>query len=151
MTTPTDGQIVLRQKASNIVAFPVFFAVVLLAIVIRQFFPSPNPIVLAVCGALAVLDGFFARYLLRHTGATMVVTLDEIAFRRKGAAAPLVIRRTAGGTLSLVTESNGPVGSKYTSYTLKLHDDATGDEVPADIFGRRRVKEACEALAWTFG
>jgi hypothetical protein len=150
VTTPTDGRIELRQTTSNIVALPIFFAVVLVAIVVRQFFPSPNPVVLAVCGGFGVLDALFAVYLVRNIGSTLVVTLDEITFRKKRPSEPQVIQRSPGGTLSFQTVANGPAGSKYTSYILKLHDDATGAEIPIDAFGRRRVEAACEALGWTF-
>ena len=150
MTTPTDGRIELRQTTPNIVALPIFFGVVLLAIVIRQFFPSPSPVVLGVCGGFAVLDALFAAYLLRNIRSTLVVTLDDITFRKKLPADAQVIHRSAGGTLSFQTRATGPMGSKSTSYVLKLRDDATGTELPIDAFGRRRVEEACEALAWTF-
>jgi hypothetical protein len=150
VTTPTDGRVELRQTTSNIVALPIFFGVVLVAIVVRQFFPSPNPVVLGVCGGFAVLDLLFAAYLLRNIGSTLVVTLDTITFTKKLPAPPQVIQRTAGTTLTFRTAANGPMGSKYTGYTLKLHDNATGAEVPADMFGRRRVQDACEALGWTF-
>jgi hypothetical protein len=46
--------------------------------------------------------------------------------------------------------SNGPVGSKYTGYALKLRDTASGQEVYAGAFGQGRVREACTAQGWTF-
>lgn len=150
MTTPTNGEVVLRQTRSNILGLPIFFGIVLLAIVIRQFFPSPDPIVLVVCGGLAGLDVLVGWYLLRHIGSTLVVALDTITFVKKERAPTSVIRRSGGGTLSFQTVATGPAGSKYTSYILKLHDDATGEEIPIDAFGRHRVEEACEALGWTF-
>jgi len=33
-----------------------------------------------------------------------------------------------------------PAGSEYTGYVLKLRDNATGHEVHAEAFGRRKVQ-----------
>jgi hypothetical protein len=46
--------------------------------------------------------------------------------------------------------ANGPVGLQYTGYVLKLRDNATGEEVYAGAFGRRKVQQACESQGWSF-
>jgi hypothetical protein len=46
--------------------------------------------------------------------------------------------------------ANGPVGSEYTGYALKLRDNATGQEIYAAAFGRRKVRQACESQGWSF-
>ena len=43
-----------------------------------------------------------------------------------------------------------PVGSDHTGYVLKLRDNATGKEVYAGAFGRRKVQQACESQGWSF-
>ena len=45
---------------------------------------------------------------------------------------------------------NGSVGSECTGYALKLRDNATGKEVYARAFGRRKVQQACESQGWPF-
>jgi hypothetical protein len=150
------GQAELRQSAANMLQLPGLFAVVLLAIVIRQLFVHPpSMIVLGVCAGLAPLDVVLAVYLLRNMGSTLVVTADEITFTRRrrpgrGPAPQRVIQRTAGSTLSFRMAANGPVGSEYTGYALKLRDNATGQEVYAGAFGRRKVQQACESQGWSF-
>jgi hypothetical protein len=52
--------------------------------------------------------------------------------------------------LSFRMAANGPVGSEYTGYALKLRDNATGKEVYAGAFGRRKVQQACESQGWSF-
>lgn len=99
------GRAELRQSTANVLQLPGLFAVVLLAIVIRQLFVHPpSTIILGVCAGLAALD----------------------------------------------TVANGPVGSEYTGYALKLRDNATGKEVYAGAFGRSKVQQACESQGWSF-
>jgi hypothetical protein len=149
-----DGRIELRQSAANMLGLPILIAVCLLAVIIRQLFgSSPSAIVLGVCAAAAVLDIALAVYLLRNMGSTLVVTPDDITFARhprRGPAPPQVIQRAAGSTLSFRVAANGPVGSQYTGYALKLRDNATGKEVYAGAFGRRKVQQACESQGWSF-
>ena len=61
-----------------------------------------------------------------------------------------VIERAAGSTLSFRMSANGPVGSQYTGYALKLRDNATGKEVYAGAFGRGKVQQACKSQGWSF-
>jgi hypothetical protein len=126
------------------------------AVAVRQFFPSPpSAVVLGGCGAAAILDVFFAIWVLRNCGR-LVVTADEITFTPRrydgadGAGQRPVIRHVAGSTLSFRTARNGPMGSKYTGYVLKRRDDVTGDEVFAGAFGRRKVQQAGESQGWSF-
>jgi hypothetical protein len=78
-TSISWGQAELRQSAANLLQLPVLFAVVLLAIVIRQLFVHPpSTIILGVCAGLAALDIVLALYLLRNMGSTLVVTPDDI-------------------------------------------------------------------------
>ena len=146
----------LRQSAANALQFPIFIAVVVLAVAVRQFFPfPPNAVVLAVCAVALLLDVAFGRWALRNA-ASLFVSPDEITFSRHGfeggdgGAASQAIRRTPTSSLSFRTARNGPMGSKYTGYVLKLRDNSTGDEVFAGAFGRRKVQEACESQGWTF-
>jgi len=156
VTSISRGRAELRQPAANLLQLPILFAVALLAMVIRQLFVHPpSTIILGVCAALAVLDIVLAVYLLRNMGSTLVVTADDITFtrqRRRGKGPPpqQVIQRAAGSTLSFRMAANGPVGSEYTGYALKLRDDATGQEVYAGAFGRRKVKQACQSQGWSF-
>lgn len=145
----------LRETRADVLAFPGFIVVVLLAIVIRQLFVHPpNAIIFAVCAVLAVLDIPFGWWLLRTGRATFAVTAGDITFTpRQGTGAkrlpPQVIRRAAGSTLSFRTQSAGFVGGQ-PMYRLKLRDDATGEEVAATSFGRREVRRACESQGWPF-
>lgn len=155
MTTISRGPTELRQSTANMLQLPVLFAVVLVAIVIRQLFAHPpSTIVLGVCAGLAVLDVILALYLLRNMGSTLVVTADDITFTRRrkgqGPTPQRVIHRAAGSTLSFRMAANGPIGYQTTGYALKLRDNATGQEVYAGAFGRRRVQQACEAQGWSF-
>ena len=156
MTSISQGRAELRQSAANLLQLPVLFAVVVLAMVIRQLFVHPpSAIILGVCAGLAVLDIVLAGYLLRNMGSTLVVTADNITFTRRhrrgqGPPPAQVIQRTAGSTLSFRTAANGPVGSEYTGYVLKLRDNTTGKEVYAGAFGRRKVRQACESQGWSF-
>jgi hypothetical protein len=153
MAGPHEG-VELTQSTSNLLGLPILIAAVLVAIVVSQFAHGDvSATVLGGCAGAAVLDALFARYLTRNLRATLTVTSDEITFTKqqgKEPASPLVIRRTDGGTLSFRTARNGPFGSQYTGYILKLHDNATGDEVFAGAFGRRRVQQACESQGWSF-
>lgn len=155
VTPVPPGQAELRQSAANQLQLPILFAVVLLAIVIRQLFAHPaSMIVLGVCAGLAVLDIVLAVYLLRNMGSTLVVTPGDITFTRRHrpgkGPAPQVIQRTAGSILSFRMAANGPVGIEYTGYALKLRDNATGKEVYAGAFGRRKVQQACQSQGWSF-
>jgi hypothetical protein len=156
VTSISRGQAELRQSAANLLQLPVLFAVVLLAIVIRQLFVHPpSTIILGVCAGLAALDIVLALYLLRNMGSTLVVTPDDITFTRyrrpgKGPVPQQVIQRTAGSILSFRMAANGIVGSEYTGYALKLRDNATGKEVYAGAFGRRKVQQACQSQGWSF-
>jgi hypothetical protein len=103
---------------------------------------------------LAVLDVFFARFLLRTGRATFAVTPGDITFTpRPGTGAqrppPQIIRRTTGSTLSFRPQSAGFTASQRM-YRLKLRDDATEEDVSATPFGRRKVRRACEAQGWSF-
>ena len=156
MTSLARGPVELRQPAANLLQLPILFAVALLAMVIRQLFVHPpSTIILGVCAVLAALDIVLAVYLLRNMGSTLVVTAADITFtrrRRRGNGPPpqQVIRRAAGSMLSFRMAGNGPVGSEYTGYALKLRDNATGQEVYAGAFGRRKVQQACESQGWSF-
>ena len=154
MTSVAREQIELRQSVANMLGLPILIALCVLAIVVRQLFGSPpSAIVLGVCAAVAALDVVLAGYLLRNLGSTLVVTADDITFARhprRGPAPPQVIRHTAGSTLSFRVAANGPVGSQYTGYALKLRDNSTGQEVYAGAFGRRKVQQACESQGWSF-
>ncbi|HTZ30277.1 MAG TPA: hypothetical protein VMC83_40165 [Streptosporangiaceae bacterium] len=149
----TPGQIELRQSAANMLGLPILIAVCLVAVVVRQLFGQPSAIVLVVCAAVAALDVVLAVYFLRNMGSTLTVTADNITFTRhprRGPAPQQVIQRAAGSTLSFRVGANGPVGSQYTGYVLKLRDNATGKEVYAGAFGRRKVQQACQAQGWSF-
>jgi hypothetical protein len=145
----------LRQSVGNVLQFPVLIAIVLIAVAFRVE-GSQATVVYIVCAVVAVLDVVFVGYLLRNR-ATLVITTDEITFRRRpvgnktaAAVSHDVIRRVDGSTLSFRVAASGPVGSKYTGYVLKLRDNATGHEVFADPFGRHKVQQACEAQGWSF-
>lgn len=156
MTSISQGRVELRQSTANVLLGPILIAVVLLAIVIRLLFVhQPSTIVLGVCAGLAVLDIVFAVYCLRNIGSTLVVTADDITFtkrRREGKESPpqQVIQRAAGSMLSFRMAANGMRGSEYTGYALKLRDNATGKDVYAGAFGRRKVQQACESRGWSF-
>ena len=155
-TTGEHGRVELRQSNGNALQLPVFIGVLLLAIVLRQMFSSDqSTTVYVVCAVAALLDVAFARYLVRHT-ATLVVTPDEITFSRgrpePGETPKQAIMRVPGSSLGFRTARNGPMGSQYTGYVLKLGDDATGQEVFAGAFGgRQKVRDACESQGWSFG
>jgi hypothetical protein len=156
VTSISRGRAELRQPAANLLQGPVLLAVVLLAVVIRELFVHPpSTIILGVCAGLAALDIVMAVYSLSKIPSTLVVTADDITFTRrhrrgKGPPPQQVIQRAAGSMLSFRMAANGPVGSEYTGYALKLRDNATGKEVYAGAFGRRKVQQACESQGWSF-
>ena len=156
VTSISRGRAELRQPAANLLQGPVLLAVVLLAAVIRELFVHPpSTIILGVCAGLAVLDIVLAVYSLSKIPSTLVVTADDITFTRrhrrgKGPPPQQVIQRAADSMLSFRMAANGPVGSEYTGYALKLRDNATGKEVYAGAFGRRKVQQACESQGWSF-
>ena len=154
VTSVARGQVELQQSAANLLGLPILIAVCLVAVVVRQLFVHPpSAIVFGVCAAVAALDIALAVYLLRNMGSTLVVTADDITFTRhprRGPAPQHVIQRTADSTLSFRVAANGPIGSEYTGYVLKLRDNATGKEVFAGAFGRRKVQQACESQGWSF-
>jgi hypothetical protein len=153
--TSSQGQCVeLQQSTLNALQLPIFIAVLLVAVVVRQFIGMPpSATVIGVCVAAGALDALFAWYLLDHTG-TMVVTPARITFTRRSGArdgdAHQVIERVEGSALTFRVARNGPMGSKYTGYILMLRDNATGSEAFAGAFGRRKVQQACESQGWTF-
>jgi hypothetical protein len=154
VTSVARGQVELRQSAANLLGLPILIAVCLIAVIVRELFVHPpSAIILGVCAAAAALDIVLAAYLLRNMGSTLVVTADDITFtrrRRSGPAPQQVIQRAAGSTLSFRVGANGPVGLQYTGYVLKLRDNATGNEVYAGAFGRRKVQQACQEQGWSF-
>jgi hypothetical protein len=154
VTSVARRQIELRQSAANLLGLPILIAVCLLAVIIRQLFVHPpSAIVFVICAGAAVLDMVLTVYFLRNMRSTLVVTADDITFtrrRRKDPAPQQVIQRVAGSTLTFRMAANGPVGSQYTGYALKLRDKATGKEVFAGAFGRRQVQQACESQGWSF-
>ena len=137
----------LRQSTGNLLQFPIFIAIILVAVAVRVE-GSQATVVYIICVAGAVLDVLLVAYLLR-TRARLVVTPDRIIFSTGGLARQ-TIERVDGSSLSFRVASNGPVGSKYTGYVLKLRDNATGHEVYAGAFGRSKVQRACESQGWSF-
>jgi hypothetical protein len=157
VTSISRGRAELRQPAANLLQGPVLLAVVLLAAVVRELFTHPpSTIILGVCAGLAALDIGLAAYSLSKIPSTLVVTADDITFTRRHRRGkgrpppPQVIQRAAGSMLSFRMAANGPVGSEYPGYVLKLRDNATGKEVYAGAFGRRKVQQACESQGWSF-
>ena len=157
MTSVTQGRVELQQSAPNVLALPILIAVALLAVIIRLLFtPGGSTIIVGVSGVLLVLDVVFAAYCLRNLGSTLVVTADDITVSRgrpdgKRPPRQQVIQRTDGSKLSFRVARNGPMGGDYTAYILKLRDNATGKEVYAGAFGRRKIQQACESQGWSFG
>jgi hypothetical protein len=152
----------LRETRTDVLRSPAFgpvvlIAVVLIAVVVRQLFVHPpSAIVFGVCAAGALLDVALAWYLLRVGGAIFTVTPTDITFIARPIAhaqgkrpPPQVIRRTGGSTLSFRVQDKGIAGDQAQSL-LKLRDDATGQEVAATVFGRRKVRRACESQGWPF-
>ena len=145
----------LRETSGGVLALPGLIAVALLAVVIRQLFAHPpNAVVFGVCAFLAVLDVIFGWFLFRSGIATFAVTPDAITFTpRQGRGTkrlpPRVIRRTASSTLSFRLQRNGMIGDQI-QFQLKLRDNATREEIPATLFGRRKVRRACESQGWRF-
>ena len=154
MTSVARKQIELRQSAANLLSLPILIAVCLVAVIIRQLFVHPpSAIVFGVCAGAAALDIVLTVYFLRNMGSTLTVTADDITFtrrRRTGPAPQQIIQRAADSTLTFRMAANGPVGSEYTGFALKLRDNSTGKEVYAGAFGRRKVQQACESQGWTF-
>jgi hypothetical protein len=154
VTSVARKQIELRQSAANLLSLPILIAVCLVAVIIRQLFVHPpSAIVFGVCAGAAALDIVLTVYFLRNMGSTLTVTADDITFtrrRRTGPAPQQIIQRAADSTLTFRMAANGPVGSEYTGFALKLRDNSTGKEVYAGAFGRRKVQQACESQGWTF-
>jgi hypothetical protein len=154
------GSTELRETRTDVFGYPAFFpvlviAVLLIAVVVRQLFVHPpSAVVFIVCAVGAVLDVALAWYLLRVGGAIFVATPSDITFTPRPVALgkrppPQVIRRASGSTLSFRVRQDGIIGDQAQSL-LKLRDDATGQEVAVAVFGRRRVRRACESQGWPF-
>jgi hypothetical protein len=147
-------QIELRQSAANLLSLPILIAVCLVAVIIRQLFVHPpSAIVFGVCAGAAALDIVLTVYFLRNMGSTLTVTADDITFTRRRRTRPApqqIIQRTADSTLTFRMAANGPVGSEYTGFALKLRGSSTGKEVYAGAFGRRKVQQARESQGWRF-
>ena len=154
MTPVAAKQIELRQSAANLLGLPILIAVCVLALIIRELFTHPpSAIVLGICAGVAALDIVLTVYFLRNMRSTLTVSADDITFtrhRRAGPAPQQIIQRAADSTLSFRMAANGMVGSQYTGYALKLHDNSTGKEVYAGAFGRQKVQRACESQGWSF-
>ncbi|HET7311509.1 MAG TPA: hypothetical protein VFJ17_09305 [Mycobacteriales bacterium] len=156
MTTAAGEPLVLRQSRTNVLQLPTLVAVVLLAVAVSEIARGASAVVLGVCGVAALLDVVLVRYLLRNMLATLTVTPEAITFARhrvtpgKGQPPQQVIRRVTDSRLTFRTGRNGPMGSQYTGYVLKLRDTATGQEVFAGAFGRGQVQKACESRGWPF-
>jgi hypothetical protein len=154
VTSVAPRQIELRQSAANLLGLPILIAVCLVAVLVRELFVHPpSAIVLGVCAGAAALDIVLAVYLLRNMGSTLTVTADDITFMRSRRSSPArqqIIQRAVDSTLSFRMAANGPSGLEYTGYALKLRDSATGKEVYAGAFGRRKVQQACESQGWSF-
>ena len=145
------GRVELHQSVSNALQLPILIAVVAVAVLISEVARGPSAPVLFVCFGAMALDAWLAIYVLRRMRATLVVTPDAITFSRGPATAgSQVIRRSAASALTFRTARNGPLGSQYTGYVLKLRDTATDSEVFAGAFGRTRVRQACESQGWPF-
>lgn len=149
------GRSELRETRADILSLPGLILVVLIAVVVRQFFGQPpSATVLVVCGVIAVLDLFLARYLLHTGSASFVATPEDITFTPRRSSSkidprPQVIRRVPTSALEFHLQSNGFIGDQPV-YRLLLRDIATGDEVAATSFGRAKVRKACESQGWTF-
>jgi hypothetical protein len=149
------GQTLLRETRADVLAFPGFLAVVVIAALIRAFFAHPrSPAALSVCAVILALDVVLAWYVQRTGRASFAVTPDDITFTpRPGTGAtpppPQVLRRTAGSTLSFRMQDNGIIGGQQV-FRLKLRDDATGEEIAATTFGRVKVRRACQSQGWPF-
>ena len=147
----------IEQSPQDMLGLPVLVAIVLVAIVVRQLFPpGPDLIVMIVCGVVALLDVWLTFYLLRQGHVSFVVTSDDITFTRwlsprkgGGKGKEFVIHRTPDSKLRFRLQSNGMIGGQI-QYLLKLRDEATGTEIPATSFGKRKVRQACESQGWTF-
>ena len=150
----TQGRTEISQSPEDMLGLPILIAVVLVAVVARQFLPPPaSPVVLIVCAVAAVLDGIFVAYVLRQAAPRFVVTPDRITFTRQPGTSrekSFTIDRSPDSTLSFRLQRNGMIGGQI-QLLLKLRDDATGAEVPATSFGKRKVRQACESQGWTFG
>lgn len=145
----------LRETRADILALPGILAVFLLAAILRvAFASSPSVSAIVVCAVLVGLDALLAWYVLRTGAATFVVTADDITFTpRPGTGRtrppPQVIRRSPGGTLSFHLKDGGNVAGQQAFY-LHLRGNATGQEISATTFGRRKVRRACESQGWHF-
>ncbi|HET6815705.1 MAG TPA: hypothetical protein VFH66_00555 [Mycobacteriales bacterium] len=154
MTAVPGEPIVLHQSVGNALQLPILIGVVTLAVAVSEIARGPSVLVLVVCAVAAVLDGVLVGYLMRNFRATLTVTGETITFTRhqaRGTAPEQVIRRVAETRLTFRSARNGPLGSEYTGYTLKLRDTATGEEIFAGAFGRRWVQQACASQGWPFG
>ena len=107
---------------------------------------------LIVCGVLAALDVLFVLWVLRQRTPSLVVTPDQITFTRQQGTPKeksFTITRSPESKLRFRLQSNGFIGGQM-QMLLKLRDEATGTEVPASSFGKRKVRQACESQGWTF-
>ena len=149
----TPGRTEITQSPQDMLGLPLLIAIVLVAIVARQFLPPPaSPTVLIVCGVLAALDVLFVLWVLRQRTPSLVVTPDQITFTRQQGTPKeksFTITRSPESKLRFRLQSNGFIGGQM-QMLLKLRDEATGTEVPASSFGKRKVRQACESQGWTF-
>lgn len=149
----TPGRTEITQSPQDMLGLPLLIAIVLVAVVARQFLPPPaNPVVVIVCGVIAVFDGAFVLWVLRQKTPNLVVTPDQITFTRQQGTPKeksFTITHSPESKLRFRLVSNGFIGGQM-QMVLKLRDEATGTEVPASSFGKRKVRQACESQGWTF-
>ena len=148
------GRSELHQSRSDVLGLPMLVGIVLVAVIAREVFtPHPSAIVLTICGVAAVLEIPLARWCLRNGAASLIVTHDDITFTRHGTsekpAVTKTLQRTADSKLRFRLQSNGFVGGQ-PQYALKLHDDATGNELGVTGFTRSKVRQACVEQGWPF-
>lgn len=149
------GHTLLRETRADVLAFPGFLGLVLIAAIIRVLTAHHiQAAAIAACAVMVILDIVLALYMLGTGRASFAVTAQDITFTpRQGrghkGAQPQVIRRDPGSTLSFRLQSSGITGGQPV-YVLRLRDESTGHEVSAAPFGRVKVRRACESQGWTF-
>jgi hypothetical protein len=96
------------------------------------------PILIAVCLLAVIVRQLFVRppsaIVLGVCAAAAALDIVLVVY----------LLHNMGSTLVVTADE------QYTGYVLKLRDNATGKEVYAGAFGRRKVQQACKSQGWSF-
>jgi hypothetical protein len=143
-----DSPIVIRTSARVAWVFVVLAAVVAFALV-RGYLDAATigsrvePVV--ILGPFIVFAVWAALYMVRHR-STLSISADEIILARRASPPRLVLDRSSGHDLKMITVTSG-YNLKYAT-GLAIYGGST--TLPIRTFDANLVMDACLARGWRF-